>query len=183
MADGADGLGEVLGAAVVDVVAVDRGDDDVVEAELGDGVGDAPGLEGVEGVGAAGRDVAEGAAAGADLAHDHHGGVALAPALADVGAARLLADRHQAVLADGVAGALVAGGDRGLDADPVGLALARGLGAVGLLGVAFAGDLRGAWRLLWVLSRPQGARASTGRVVARERFDSPGGAIRTLPKS
>ena len=67
MADCADGLGEVLGPAVGQAVAVDRGDDDVVEAELGQGVGDAPGLERVEGVGAAGGDVAEVAAAGANL--------------------------------------------------------------------------------------------------------------------
>jgi hypothetical protein len=62
------------------------------EAQLLDRIGHAPRLERVERVGAPGGHVAEGAAAGADLAHDHHGGVALAPAFADVGAARLLAD-------------------------------------------------------------------------------------------
>ena len=105
-ADRADGLGDVLGAAVREVVAVDGGDDDVVEAELLHRHGDAAGLEDVERVGPAGGDVAEGAAAGADLAHDHHGGVALGPALADVGAAGLLADRDQPVLAHDLAGPL-----------------------------------------------------------------------------
>ena len=135
-ADGADGLGDVLGAAVAEVVAVDRGDDDVVEAELLDGDGDARRLEHVEGVGAAGGDVAEGAAAGADLAHDHHRGVALGPALADVGAARLLADGDEAVLPHDLAGPLVALGGRRLDANPVGLAQDRGVGLVGLLRMA-----------------------------------------------
>ena len=46
-----------------------------------------------------GRHVAEGAGARAGVAHDHHGGVALRPALADVGAGRLLAHRDEPVLA------------------------------------------------------------------------------------
>ena len=53
-ADGADRAGEMLGAAVGEIVAVDRGDDDMGEAELGDGVGDARGLAGVERVRQAG---------------------------------------------------------------------------------------------------------------------------------
>ena len=40
-ADGADDLGEMPRPAVRQVVAIDRGDDDVFEAELGDRVGDA----------------------------------------------------------------------------------------------------------------------------------------------
>src|SRR6185369_15899942 len=43
--------------------------------------------------GIAGGDGAEAAAAGAGVAQQHHGGGALAPALAHVGTARLLADR------------------------------------------------------------------------------------------
>ena len=46
-----------------------------------------------------GRHVAEGAGARAGIAHDHHGGVALRPALADVGAGRLLAHRDEPVRA------------------------------------------------------------------------------------
>ena len=34
-ADGADGLREMLGAAVIEIVAIDRGDDDMRQAELG----------------------------------------------------------------------------------------------------------------------------------------------------
>ena len=91
---------------------------------------------GVERVRPAGGDVAEGAGPGADLAHDHHGGVALRPALADVRAARLLADRHQAVLAHDVAGALVALRARRLHPKPVRLAQHRRIRPVRLLRVA-----------------------------------------------
>ena len=47
-----------------------------------------------------GPHVAEGAGARAGVAHDHEGGVLLRPALADIRAAGLLADRDEAVLAD-----------------------------------------------------------------------------------
>ena len=42
--DGRDGRREMRGAAVGQIVAVDRGDDDMLEAELGDGVGDLGGF-------------------------------------------------------------------------------------------------------------------------------------------
>ena len=66
--------------------------------------------------------VAEGAGAGAGVAHDHEGGVVLRPALADVRAARLLADRDQAVLAHDRRRLAIDRRARRLDADPVGLA-------------------------------------------------------------
>src|SRR5581483_6957540 len=47
-ADGADRGGEVARAAVVEVVAVDRGDDHVGESQLGHGGGDVAGLGRVE---------------------------------------------------------------------------------------------------------------------------------------
>ena len=78
-------------AAVGEIVAVDRGHHDVGQAELGDRVGDARGLGGVERVGQPGPHIAERAGARAGVAHDHEGRVFLLPALADVGAARLLA--------------------------------------------------------------------------------------------
>mmetsp|Transcript_23274 Transcript_23274/g.57784 ORF Transcript_23274/g.57784 Transcript_23274/m.57784 type:complete len:274 (+) Transcript_23274:244-1065(+) len=88
-----DSVGEVLRAAVRDVVAVNRSEDHVFKSPLCDGFGDVARLVGVErrrGVG--GFDAAEAAAAGAGVAHEHEGGGAAAPALADVGAPRLLAD-------------------------------------------------------------------------------------------
>ena len=66
---------EMPRAAVGQVVAVDRGDDDVVEAQLGHRIGDAGRLVRIERARHAGRDVAEGAGPRAGVAHDHHGGV------------------------------------------------------------------------------------------------------------
>src|SRR6185503_10560955 len=82
---------------------------------------------GIERLRLAGGDVAEGAGAGADLTHDHHRGVALRPAFADVRTGRLLADGHQAVGLHDVAGGVVAGGARRTDAQPLGLAQQRRL--------------------------------------------------------
>lgn len=99
--DAADGLGEVVGAAVSQVVAVHAGEDDVAQPPAGQGLGGVLGLVGVEGRGPAVRlDTAEAAAAGAGVAHEHDGGgggvlVVAAPALADVGASGLLAHRVQ----------------------------------------------------------------------------------------
>ena len=87
--------GEMRRAAVVEIVAVDRGDDDMGEPELGHGLGDMRRLVRIERAGQAGLDVAEGAGARAGVAHDHEGRVLLLPALADIGAAGLLAHRVQ----------------------------------------------------------------------------------------
>ena len=136
VAHGADRLGEMLRPTIVKVVAVDRGDDHMLEAKRLDRMGDAARLEHIKRIGPPGRDVAEGTAAGADLAHDHHGGVALAPAFADIGAARLFADRHQPVRLQDVARGLVTGRGRRLDPDPIGLFRLRLIGAAGLFGMA-----------------------------------------------
>ena len=90
--------------AVGQVVAIDRGDHHVGEAELGHRLADMLGLGRIERARQPGPHVAERAGTGAGVAHDHEGGVLLLPALADVGAARLLADGHETVLAhDGAA--------------------------------------------------------------------------------
>ena len=137
--DGADGGGEVGAAAVGKVVAVHRGDDDVIEAELGHSLRHVLGLRGVERAGQPGLDVAEGAGARAGVAHDHHGGVAPGPALGDVGAAGLLAHRMEAVLAqDGPRLRELRRGRRQPHPDPVGLPQHRRVGLVRLLGVARA---------------------------------------------
>ena len=121
LADGADGVGEMLRAAVGEIVAVDRGDDDMGQAELGGGFADMGGLVGVERARQPGLDVAEGAGARAGVAHDHEGGVLLLPALADIRAAGLLAHGVQAVGAHDRVRVGVARRHRRLDADPVGL--------------------------------------------------------------
>ena len=83
----------MLGAAVGEIVAVDRGDHDMGEPELDGGLRDMLRLGRIERAGHAGLDVAEGAGAGAGVAHDHEGGVLLVPAFADIRAAGLLAHR------------------------------------------------------------------------------------------
>jgi hypothetical protein len=68
----------------------------------GDGLGQVGRLVGVQRVGPAVADVAERAAPGADVAHDHEGGRALAEALADVRAGGFFAHGVQLVLAQDV---------------------------------------------------------------------------------
>src|SRR5690606_22461630 len=125
----ADAVDEVLGAAVAQVVAVHRGDHHVIEAHRGDGLGEVLRLVGVERLGATVADVAEGAAPGADVAHDHEGGRALTEAFVDVRAGGFLAHGVQLVLAQRVldlveALGLLAGAE--LDADPLRLLEAFG---------------------------------------------------------
>ena len=113
--------GEMLRAAVGEIVAVDRGDDDMGEAQLGGRLADMRRLARIERAGQTGLDVAEGAGARAGVAHDHEGGVLLLPALADIRAAGLLAHGVQAVVAHDALRGEIAGRHRRLDADPVGL--------------------------------------------------------------
>ncbi len=127
-ADGPHHRGEVGRASVVQVVAVDRGDDHVLEAHLANRPRHPLRLSGIERLRQAGGDIAEGAGAGADLAHDHHGGMGLAPALPDVRAGRLLADCGQTVGLHDVQGGVVAGGPRRAHAQPGRLAQGRRLG-------------------------------------------------------
>ena len=84
----------VAGAAVGDVVAVDRRHDDVLELHLRRGLREAQRLERIgRRLGLAGVDVAVAARARARLAEDLERRRAASPALGDVRAARLLADR------------------------------------------------------------------------------------------
>jgi hypothetical protein len=94
-------------------------------AELGDRLGDALRLAGVERAGHAGADVAEGAGPRARVAEDHHRRVLLGPALADVRAGRFLAHSREVEFAHQPARCVIAFADRRLDPDPVGLALLR----------------------------------------------------------
>ena len=94
----------VAGAPVGDVVAVDRGDDDVLEPHLRRRMREAQRLERVGRLGRAARvDVAVAARAGARVAEDLERRGAASPALGDVGAARLLADRVELLPVDQLA--------------------------------------------------------------------------------
>ena len=99
-ADGADHRREMSRPAVGEIVAVDRGDDDMGEAELGDRLGDMRRLMRIDRARQARAHIAEGAGPGAGVAEDHEGRVLLLPALADIGAAGLLADGDEPVLLD-----------------------------------------------------------------------------------
>ena len=95
-------------------------------------------LGGVERAGHSGLDVAERAGPGAGVPHDHEGGVLLVPALADIRAAGLLADRDEAVLLDDLAGIGVAARIRRAHPDPVRFRRRQRIRPVHLFGVTRA---------------------------------------------
>ena len=97
LVDGAHGLGVQPGAAVGQVVAGDAGDRGVAELHLLHALGDAARLVAVEGLGLAGVDLAEVAAPRALVTADEERRLAVLPALEDVGAAGLLADRVESL--------------------------------------------------------------------------------------
>ncbi len=98
-ADRHDGLGEMLRPAIVEIVAVDRGDDDVRQAEGCHRLADTLRLVAIEQIGPSGRDIAKSAGAGAHPAEDHDRRVLLLPAFADVRAGGFLADGIEMQLA------------------------------------------------------------------------------------
>src|SRR3546814_19580107 len=102
----------MLGTAVGQVVTVDRGDDNMLQAELGDRETDIFRLHRIEAARTAGGDVAEGAGPRTGIAHDHEGGVLLCPAFADIRAAGLFTYGVKAVLPDNVARLEIAPRDR-----------------------------------------------------------------------
>src|SRR5690606_14049240 len=109
------------------VVTGDAGDGGVPQPHLRDRLGHAARLVTVERPRPAGGDVAEVAPSGADVAPDEEGRLAVLPALVDVGAAGLLADRVQAGPLHPALHLRVLGPHRGLGPDPLGFALDRGL--------------------------------------------------------
>ena len=124
----AGGLGVEPGAAVGPVVAGHPGHGGVAQVHLLDRDRHAPGLIDVVLGGATGGDVAEVAASGAHLAAHQEGGLAVIPALVDVGAVRLGTHCVQALLPHQATDLLVGVGDDGAGAQPVGLGLNGGLG-------------------------------------------------------
>ena len=95
--------------AVLQIVAIDRSEHDVLELHKRDAGGDIARLLGVQpAVRIAGIDGAEPAGTRADLAHHHDGGGAGIPTLADIRALGLFAHRGQAMLAHGLAHGVVA---------------------------------------------------------------------------
>src|SRR6185312_12972077 len=146
LADRFDGAGELRGAAVGQIVAIDRGNDDVVEAELRHRLADARRLMRIEQIGPPGRDIAEGAGAGADAAEDHYRGMTFLPALADIRAGRFLAYGVELERAHQVARLAVFRRIRRLDADPWRLRRRRIVGPMRLLGMTKGGRVAHATR-------------------------------------
>src|SRR5829696_1830636 len=126
LADRADHTDERGRAQVREVVAVDAGDDRVAQLHLLDLLRDAKRLERVVVRRLAGLDVAEAAAPRARVTQDHESRGARLPALADVRAGRLLADRVQRGAVDLRLQLQVLGRSRRLDLEPRRLALAVG---------------------------------------------------------
>jgi len=91
--DGEDGVGEVGGPAIGQVVPVHAGEHDEAQVERRHPLGGFPGLLGIQGPGLAALDAAEAAGAGADLPHEEEGGRSLGEAVGAIGATGLLADR------------------------------------------------------------------------------------------
>ena len=83
--DGFDAVGEVLCAAIAQIVAVDRCNDDIAQVHGFDGFGQMFRLVRIQHIGAAMANVAEWAAAGTNIAHDHECGRTLGKAFADIG--------------------------------------------------------------------------------------------------
>src|SRR5699024_10775697 len=107
----------------VQVVAGHAGDGGVLKTHLADGLRHAARLVAVQGSGLTGLNLAEVATAGAGIAADEEGGLAVLPALVDIRAASLLAHGVQAharhtVFLIPILGAHLRGG-----ADPAGLSL------------------------------------------------------------
>src|SRR5688572_22034083 len=96
-----DAGGEMSGALIGQIIAGYAGDDNVVEAKLKGGFGQALRLGNIGrlGLGIGLGYGAEGAAPGTGIAEDHESGGLVGVAIADVGALGLFTDGYQAVLA------------------------------------------------------------------------------------
>ncbi|MCY1183855.1 hypothetical protein D9M73_245060 [compost metagenome] len=99
LADFAQAIDEVLGTAIAQVVAVHRGDDHILQAQVGDSDGQVLRLIHIQRLGPTVADITERAAPGADVAHDHERGRTAGETLAQVRAGGLFADAVQLVLA------------------------------------------------------------------------------------
>jgi len=93
-------------AAIREVVAVYRSDDDVLEPGSAERLSDSSWLVFIDGGGLSGFDIAEPAGAGAGVAEDHDGGDTLGPAFAHVRTGGFLADGVEIVRVDGGLGGL-----------------------------------------------------------------------------
>ena len=108
----------------------------MLQPQLFHSIGHAPRLEHIQRIRPPCGDIAKRAAPRADLAHDHHSGVALLPALADIRAARLGAHCGKVVIFQYLTGITVALRRGRLHPYPAWLAQNRRIGLMRLFRVA-----------------------------------------------
>ena len=166
--NGGDGLGEMLSPAIIKVVTVYRGDDNMAQRQFCHSRADIFRFMRIKKVRPSGSHVAESASTGADRSEDHHGRMFLRPAFADVGTSRLLAHGDEVVLAHQRAGLGIFGRYRCLYAKPFRAARLRPVRITALFGMALGAlacvDLRHA--CLSVLHIQRRCRTTGNRLSA-----------------
>jgi hypothetical protein len=132
----------MLGTAILDIVAIHRSDDNVVQTKFGNRIRHATRFKDIQGLWRfASRDIAKRAGPRTDFAHNHHGRVPLAPAFANIWAPRLFADGYQFVAAHNLAGFFVSRACGRFDANPIGLARLCVIWLMGLFRMALFWNL------------------------------------------
>src|SRR5205085_9087296 len=117
-ANGMDNSRKMRSASIGKVIAVNRGDDDVSQAEPCRCLRNSHRLASIERPRQSGPHIAERARARAGVPHDHEGGVLLLPAFANIGTRSLLADGMQSMRPYERPGFHIAARNRCLDPDP-----------------------------------------------------------------
>ena len=143
-ANGADGGREMRSTAISQIIAIHAGDHHMAQPKRSNCFCDPARFIRIQRLWNTGRDIAEGTGAGAGLAHDHHGGVALRPAFADIRAGCFFAYRDQFLLPHQGAGFQINRMRRRLYPDPGGFALDGVVRAMRLFRMPFGTRLGGA---------------------------------------
>ena len=131
----------MLCPTIIEIIAIHRSDDYMLQSKSGDSLSDILGLEWIKRSGFSCRDIAERASASADRAHYHHCRMPLSPTFADVRTCRLLADCMKVPLPHQVSGFLVDRRCWRLHSDPRWLALGGIVRPVRLFRMAGCGEM------------------------------------------
>src|SRR5262245_43799590 len=118
-ADGTNGAREMPRSTIYEIVAIDRGDDNVGQAKLRGRICDTGWFIVIKRNRKPGFHVAESASARAGVSHDHEGCVFPLPALADIRTARLLAHGVQTIVAHNLLRSEIARRHRRFNSNPV----------------------------------------------------------------
>ena len=140
LTDAPDDHGEDRRAAVLAVIAVDRGDHGVLQIHRLDRLGHALRLQPIQRRGPAALDIAEAAGARAHIAEHQKGGRARAPAFAHIGAHRFFADGVQRLGAHQALQPLIRLARWRSHLDPIWAAQGRGVGLFRVNPVAGGGE-------------------------------------------